>query len=273
MLLRWLDKTHLPVEADGLVPATFAGLDAGAAARLRARVGNQTAELGDLFAVEPTDDATLSLEGDLRHVRGIGRDMAEGSLIVRGAAGPYLGAGMSGGTVEVHGDADDWAGAEMRGGLLRVHGRAGRFLGASRPGSRLGMRDGVILVDGDAGDDAGRRMRRGLIAVGGAAGDGFGRGLIAGTLVAFGSLGRYAGMGMKRGTLAAFGEGGVELLPSFAPAGRYRFPFLTVYLRHLAALGFPIPAAMFTAEMGRYNGDLADGGRGEILVRAGSNER
>ncbi len=269
MILRWLDRTELPVEMERLTPGVLLGLAPEAVARATVRVGNRDAELGDVFSVHTDGNAALTLEGDLRHVRGIGRGMEGGSLVVRGRAGPHLGSGMSGGTIEVHGDAEDWAGAAMRGGMLRVRGRAGRFLGGAYPGSRLGMRDGVILVDGDVGDEAGRKMRRGLIVVGGAAGEGFGRGLVAGSLLAFGPLGRFAGAGMKRGTIAALGAGPTELLPTFAPTGRYRFPFLAVYLRRLADWGFRVPVDVFSAESERYNGDLADGGRGEILVRAG----
>lgn len=272
MILRWLNRTELPVEMEGLTPGALLGLTPEAVARSAVRVGNQDAELADLFSVHPDGDAVLSLEGDLRHVRGIGRGMEGGTLVVRGRSGPHLGAGMSGGTIEVHGDADDWAGAAMRGGVLRIRGAAGRFLGAAYPGARLGMREGVILVDGDAGAEAGRKMRRGLIAVGGSAGEGFGRGLVAGSLFAFGPLGRFAGAGMKRGTIAALGAEPPEVLPSFAATGCYQFPFLAVYLRRLAAWGFRVPADVFSAPVRRYNGDLADGGRGEILVRAGSNE-
>ena len=82
-------------------------------------------------------------------------------------------------------------------------------------------------------------MRRGLIAVGGAAGEGFGKGMIAGSLFAFGTPGRYAGVGMKRGTIAALGPDRPEIPPSFAATGRYRFPFLALYLRQLAGVGLP----------------------------------
>lgn len=273
MILRWLDKTTLPVEMDHLTPETFLGLSAAEAAGLSLNVGNQRAEVGDLFSVSTDDREVFTLEGDLRAVRGIGRGMARGTLEVRGEAGSHVGVGMTGGVLTVHGDVEDWAGAGMRGGLLRVQGNAGHFVGAAEPGGRIGMRDGVILVHGSVGDEAGRKMRRGLIAVGGDAGDWFGRALIAGSLFAFGSLGRHAGSGMKRGTIAALGPGPVEVPPSFVASGRFRFPFLTVYLRGLAGWGFPVPGEVFLGAMGRYNGDLADGGRGELLVRGGSIER
>jgi formylmethanofuran dehydrogenase subunit C len=273
-LLRWLDQTSLPVDAAGLIPEALAGLSAAEAARRTVRVGNAPAEVGEMFAVgEGTSDAELTVEGDLTHVRGLGRGMTRGSLLIVGVAGAHVGAEMAGGTIVVRGRAGDWAGAEMRGGFLRIEGDAGDHLGAAYPGGRLGMRDGVILVRGSVGEDAGRKMRRGLIAVRGGAGDGFGRSLVAGSLVALGPVGRHAGMGMKRGTLVLLQENEPQLPPSFVPTGRYRFPFLTVYLRQLAAWGFPAPGWVLTAAFERYNGDLADGGQGEILVADGAGAR
>jgi formylmethanofuran dehydrogenase subunit C len=97
--------------------------------------------------------------------------------------------------------------------------------------------------------------------------------MIAGSLFVFGRVGRYAGAGMKRGTIAALGPEPPELLPSFAASGRYRFPFLALYLKRLAQWGLAVPGAVLSAEVERYNGDLADGGQGEFLVGAGTNER
>src|SRR5690242_10822586 len=142
MILRWKDRTTLPVETDQLTPEALLGLAAAEVSKVCVRVGNQDAELGDLFSVVEESDPTLILEGDLVPVRGIGRGMERGTLIGHGVAGPHLGARMSGGVIEARGDVEDWAGAEMRGGLLRISGNAGRFLGASYPGGRVGMREG-----------------------------------------------------------------------------------------------------------------------------------
>ena len=86
---------------------------------------------------------------------------------------------------------------------------------------------------------------------------------------AFGSSSRYAGAAMRRGTVGLFGTGPVDVLSTFAFSGRYRFPFLNVYFRQLAAWGFPVPSRVSSAELGRYNGDRAEGGQGEILVASG----
>jgi formylmethanofuran dehydrogenase subunit C len=265
--LLWSGSTTLPVEAEGLRPDALAALAPAEVARLRLPVGNATAELGELFRVEGDGaDGLLAFEGDLRHVRRLGAAMASGTLTVRGDAGPHLGAGMTGGTIEVVGSVGDWAGAGMRGGTLRLRGRAGDHLGAAEPGGRLGMRDGVILVEGEVGAEAGRALRRGLIAVAGRAGDGLGRAMIAGSVFAFGPIGRRAGAGMKRGTLALFGADAPELLPSFLPGGRYRPPFVTLYLRRLRAWGFPVPDPAFAGVFGQFRGDVVERGQGEVLV-------
>ena len=128
------------------------------------------------------------------------------------------------------------------------------------------MREGVILVRGSVGEDAGFKMRRGLIAVGGDAGDGLGRSLIAGSLFVFGRVGRFPGLGMKRGSIGILGQREPDLPLCFEETVSYRFPFLSIYLRKMAAWGLPVPFEMFDAEFARYNGDLSEGGIGEILV-------
>lgn len=270
LTLRWTDATTLPVSSDALRPDALAGLGPAEAAALPARVGRDTASLGDLFHIEGTcEDGAILLEGDLRHVRAIGAGMASGSLTIRGDVGPRLGSGMSGGSIALFGSAPSWAGSEMKGGLLHIRGSAGDFLGAAEPGSRRGMRDGLILVEGAVGTDAGLSMRRGLIAVAGPSGDGLGRALIAGTIVALGPVGRLLGSGMKRGTLALLDPpGDFEPSPTFAPAGRFRFPFLAIYVKFLRDRGFPVPDGLEDRPFERYNGDLLDGGKGEILALA-----
>ncbi len=233
-------------------------------------LGNSSAEVGELFDVEgDASDGNLLMEGDLRAVRSIGAGGSSGRIAVRGDVGPRAGLGMSGGEVTVEGSVGPWAGAEMSGGFLRIAGDAGHGLGAALPGSGKGMTEGVILVGGAAGNDVGLAMRRGLIAVGGGVGVGAGRWMIAGSLFFFGRAGPMVGMGMKRGTIALFGQhDGPDhgVLPTFAPAGRDRPPFLTIYLRQLARWGFPVPPAVLAGPLARYNGDRADGGQGEILV-------
>ncbi|MCA1686752.1 MAG: formylmethanofuran dehydrogenase subunit C, partial [Planctomycetia bacterium] len=62
MILRWLDRTTLPVEMERLTPDSLLGLAHGDVAGSVVRVGNQDAELGDLFSVEAGGDDALTLE-------------------------------------------------------------------------------------------------------------------------------------------------------------------------------------------------------------------
>jgi len=269
--LRWRAATDLPVDGSSLRPETFRGLASPDAARLPLRVGSTCVELGELFEVEIEGDGSddrLVLEGDLANVSRIGLGMASGTLEVRGDAGYRFAAEMAGGLADLHGSCLDWAGAEMSGGLLRIRGDAGGGLGAAYPGSRRGMREGVIVVHGDAGDDVGMLLRRGLIAVRGAVGAGLGRGIIAGTIFACGAVAGPAGVGMKRGTLVLLGldEPEPAVPATFAAAGGFAFPYLTLYERHLAGCGFELPTSVSAARLDRYNGDLAGGGQGEILA-------
>jgi hypothetical protein len=71
---------------------------------------------------------------------------------------------------------------------------------------------------------------------------------------------------MKRGTIALFGPDEPRLLPTFRHACRHRPQFVTVYLRDLLARGFRVPGAAFSETFERDNGDLIDGGQGEILA-------
>ena len=270
MALRLTLKTPLSLfwESAALRPDALRGQPIAQIAAAPIQVGNRTETLGDWFDIAIEGDAheeRLTIEGDLSHGRGIGQGMASGELLVIGSAGHRLGAAMSGGRIEVQGDVGANAGAEMRGGLLRIRGRAGINLGSALPGGRAGMRGGAIIAHGDVGDDVGFLMRRGMIAVGGSTGDQPGRAMIAGSIFVAGRPGRRAGAFMKRGTLVFLGPP-PELAPTFRPSLRYRPPFLTIYLRELANLGFSAPESAFIMEMNQFRGDLAEGGQGEILA-------
>ena len=102
LTLRWRASTDLPVDGSPIKPETFRGRTSTDAARVRLRVGNSTAEIGDLFVAEgdPGDDR-LVVEGDLGNVSAIGRAMSVGTLTVRGDVGHRFAAEMSGGLAEL----------------------------------------------------------------------------------------------------------------------------------------------------------------------------
>jgi formylmethanofuran dehydrogenase subunit C len=265
LTLRCKPSSLIPVEAECIRPDSLAGMSPQEVAHLPVQHGNAQAPLGDFFTVEGSaSDGEVVIEGDASRVKLLGAGMAGGKLTIRGNAGMHVGAEMSGGVLEVHGDAGDWAGAEMSGGLLYIHGNAGHLAGAAYRGARRGMRGGEILIRGSAGNEVGAIMRRGLIAVGGSIGDFVGGGMIAGTILVGGAPGQRPGAGMKRGTLAFLGEP-PALLPTFKPACVFEPVFLTLYLRHLAALGFDLPRP---GVMRRWCGDLVSLGKGEVLTWA-----
>jgi formylmethanofuran dehydrogenase subunit C len=265
LTLRCTYTGTVPVEAPCVAVDRLAGLTADAVARLPVQHGNAAEALGEFFTVtgDPTD-ADIVIDGDCNRIKWLGANMTGGRLSIRGDVGTHLGSGMTGGTIEVHGNVDDWAGAEMRGGRIQIHGSAGDHAGAAYPGSQRGMRGGELLVDGDAGDELGAVMGRGLIAVGGRVGAFAGAGMVAGSVFAFGPVGPQVGAGMKRGTIATFGPG-LELLPTFRYDCTYSPPFIDLYLRHLRALGFAVPASDCGSFI-RYRGDLVALGLGELLV-------
>jgi formylmethanofuran dehydrogenase subunit C len=269
MTLRWKDVTRLAVDAERLRPDLLRGSSAREVAAVELPVGNQRVEAGELFTIEGSEvSEALAFEGNLRGVARLGQGMTSGYLVIHGDAGPHLGAQLEGGVIDVHGSAGDWTGCEMRGGRIAIDGDAGDWLGAAYPGSRLGMREGIILVRRSAGSDVGLSMRRGLIAVRGDVGETPGRGMVAGTLMLFGRTGIGPGTGMRRGTIVLFEprDDDASVLPTFVASGHLRPVVLELYLRELEASGFPAPPSARSTQLQRYNGDLADGGQGELYL-------
>ena len=242
-------RTQAParVLAAPLIPERLRGLNASAVAGVKLRCGGETVAVGDLFEVSGagTEEEALVVAGELRRFDGIG-------------------AGMSSGEIEVRGDVGAWAGAEMSGGLLRISGDAGARLGAAYPGARVGMTGGEIIVAGNAGEEAGAGMRRGLVAVGGRTGAGAGLRMLAGTVIALGGIGKEAGLGNKRGSLVS--GRGVEPLPVYAFAARFRPPALQLQLRRIRELGLPVGEELLRGTWARWSGDRTELTRGEMLI-------
>jgi formylmethanofuran dehydrogenase subunit C len=267
MILKLKDGPALPaapIDASCICPDRTAGLGPGDVGRLPILVGRTVVPIGDLFHVQGDRGEALEVEGDLSSFARVGAAMSHGSLVVRGAVGPRVGTGMRGGTLRVDGPASHHAGEGLLGGLLRVRGDAGDHLAAPPPGSARGMNRGTILIEGSAGRMAAARMRRGVIAIAGDLGEGAACGMLAGSLFVFGRLGGGAGALLRRGTLLALG--GTMLLPTFPPAGAFRFPFLELFFDGLESAGFAVPARARRATYLRHVGDVSGGGAGEILL-------
>lgn len=255
------------LEAESITPDAFANLDEGAIARLPLWDGPQVVPLGDVFQVRGGASRCVRVAGDLALVDAVGAGMTAGELQVDGSVGRYVGTRMAGGTLHVTGDAAYGAGLEMTGGLLDIAGNAGDRLGAGRLAAARGMAGGEIIVRGNAGAEIGAAMRRGTVVVAGNAGPRVGMGMIAGNVIVFGGAGEDAGRFNKRGTIVVFGP--VSVSPSYRYDCTYRPPHLAVTLVHLTSRrNLPMDGALRAARFRRYSGDMAELGRGEILVRS-----
>jgi formylmethanofuran dehydrogenase subunit C len=267
--LRYRTSSRVPLEVEGITPTAVRGKSLAEIERLRVFHGNATTSLADFFDVSgDAADGRIEWEGDLPGVHWIGAGMTEGYVHIAGNAGRHVGSEMTGGEIQVDGDVGDWLGGEMHGGLIHVRGSAGHLVGAAYRGSPRGMTGGTILVDGGAGNEIGHFMRRGVLAVGGDVADLAGFNMRAGTIVICGDSGIRHGAGMRRGTLVYCGENAPRLLPTFRRACRFRPVAFAMLFRQLGQMDFPIPASALDADFELYNGDMIEGGRGEVLIRA-----
>jgi formylmethanofuran dehydrogenase subunit C len=267
--LFYKQKATVPLEVPGITPDLVAGKSNAQIGALEIFHGNRKIALAEHFEISgDLEDQSIIFEGDLSGVHWIGAKMRAGSIHVRGPAGRHVGSELSGGSILVDGDAGDWVGAEMNAGLIHVKGRAGHLIGAAYRGSARGMTGGTILIEGNVGNEIGHTMRRGLIAVGGNAGDLIGFNMLAGTIIVLGEVGIRHGAGMHRGTIGLLGNEQVELLPTFRYACRMEPTALKLILNELRQHGFAAAENVGGFPVDLYNGDLLEGGRGEVLIRA-----
>jgi formylmethanofuran dehydrogenase subunit C len=267
--LELINRTTIPLEVEGILPETVLGKSVGEIERLTIFHGNRRVPLADFFRISGScDDECLQWEGDLAGVHWLGAGMTRGTLRVEGPAGRHVGSRMRGGRIDVAGDVSDWLGGEMLGGEIHVRGRAGHLVGSAYRGSARGMTGGTILVHGDAGNEIGHGMRRGLIAVAGHADDLIGFNMLAGSIFVFGNSGIRHGAGMRRGTIGLLGPEPPTLLPTFRLACKGRLEMLRLVDRVLERHGFPAPIRMGDTTIELHNGDLLEGGRGEIVLQA-----
>jgi formylmethanofuran dehydrogenase subunit C len=242
-------KTELDQRADfGEVFApSWSGLGAGELERRPVYLERDgPVSLGDLFSLTGTPDGSIRLVGDLSRV-------------------DRLGAGLAEGTITVEGDVGAQAGVAMIGGVLEIEGNAGPRAGAAPPGYKRGMAGGELVVHGACGEESGAAMRRGTLAIGKAAGDRTGLGMIAGTVIVFGAAGRDSGLWSKRGSVVALGK--IEPPATYAYACTYQPVYLRFMLGRLRArFRLPVQRKHLAGYYRRYSGDLAELGRGEILV-------
>lgn len=253
-----------PIDVSPLTPDKLADKTAAAIAAVQLCCGKNRQRVDDLFSLSGDDPSAIVIENGAGKLDRIGAEMSRGSIFVRGNAGAYLGLGMRGGRIEVSGKSGAFAACEMRNGSILVHGDCGDFLGAALPGDRLGMGGGSVLIEGNAGDRVADQMRRGQILIRGKAGDYCAARIRAGTVIVLQDVGRAPGFGMQRGTLLLARQ--PQLTVTFNDCGTHTLPFLRLLQKALALEGAGYAGFVPGIRVRRYAGDMATGGKGEILV-------
>ncbi len=261
------EDSTIPLEADPINPDILQLKFRPEIEQLPLYHGNEQVRLGDFFTVKGERSNQIRVQGDLSRVKNIGVGMQGGRIVIEGNVGMHVGARMTGGEIEIHGNAGDWAGAEMTGGLLWIKGNVGNRAGSAYRGSKYGMRGGVILVEGSGEHEVGGYMRRGLIVVRGDVEDHTGARMVAGSIFVLGRAGARTGGGMKRGSIVCFHT--PDILPTFRLTSTYTPLFIPIFLRSLHARGFPVSEVQRARHFIRYCGDMAELGKGEILVCQG----
>ncbi len=134
-----------------------------------------------------------------RHLHGLAAGLKSGEVVVRGAAGDYLGVLNSGATITVTRNAGNYAADNMTGGRVVIEGSAGYGVGQYCYG-------GTVVVKGDAGDFTGTMNKGGAIIIGGDVGAEAGTYMLKGDLVIVGNAGRNFANCLIRGTVYIHGS-------------------------------------------------------------------
>lgn len=247
-----------PLTADHLAGKSLAEIGA-----VELVSGNCKLQTNDLFDISGNDANDIVIIDSCNKLDYIGHGMKTGRISVHGDAGSYLGLQMRGGDIRVHGNAGIFAASGMAGGFMHIHGNAGDFLAAAIVGERKGMKGGTVIVTGNAGDRVGDQMRRGLLLIEGDAGSYCASRMLAGTIGVAGQVGEYAGYGMRRGTLLL--TQAPALHATLQDCGAHTLPFLSLMFKSFAHLPSRF-AQINKNRVQRYAGDVANDGKGEILV-------
>lgn len=254
------------VDMSPLVCQRLEGLDPADIAAIELINGKRKIRVDALFSISGSDAQHIVIANSFAKLDFIGRELQGGQITVQGSAGAYLGMAMQGGVIKVSQDAGMFAACEMKNGYLQIDGNAGDFLGAALPGNKQGMKGGTVLVKGDVGARAGDHMRRGNILIEGDAGDYCGSRMTAGTIAVMGQTGRYPGYAMRRGTLLLWRQ--PMLSAGFNDCGAHTLSFLPILFASFRGLDSRFAdAGEAFKRVRRYGGDMAELGRGEVLVR------
>lgn len=260
-----LSEPEERLDLSPLTPSRLAGLSQVQIAKLRIGTSCHPVMVGDVFNVSGTDLHSIVFEGSTKRFDRVGAGLTAGSIRVDGDVGREAGRKMSGGSLTIQGSADDHAGSGMIDGRIEIKGNTGSYLGGPLAGEMVGMSGGLLIVRGKALDYAGDRLRRGIIAIGKGCGGYAGYRMIAGTIAIAGRVGAVPGYLMKRGSIL-FDRHPTELSPTFVPCGEPDIAFSSLFDRFLMREKI-MNRPLLGDRPGRYGGDNAVLGKGEILFR------
>lgn len=251
------------VDCSPLTPDFLAGKSPAEIAAIELQCGNQKLRTDALFDIAGDDTANIEIKNSAAKLDFIGSKLQSGQITMHGNAGSYLGFQMKKGEITVHGNVDAFAASGMAGGRIKINGNVGDFLAAAIPGDRKGMKGGLVMVTGHAGDRVGDQMRRGIVLIEGNVGAYCASRMLAGTIGVLGTVGDYVGFGMRRGTLLLFSTPGMH--STLQDCGSHTLPFLSLMFKSFQGLPSKF-ASLNKNRVRRYAGDIANDGKGEILV-------
>jgi formylmethanofuran dehydrogenase subunit C len=254
------------VDMSPLVCQKLQGLEPAQIAAIELQCGNRKLRVDDLFSISGVNSQDIVIANSFYKLDYIGKELEGGSITILGDAGAYLGLQIKAGHIKVTGNVAIYAACEMKNGFVEIEGDAGDFIGGALPGNKQGMKGGTVLIKGNAGSRVGDHMRRGQILIEGNVGDYCGSRMLAGTIAVMGNSGRYLGYAMRRGTLLLWNK--PNLSATFNDCGTHTLAFLPLLFSSFKHLN----SRFANAELGfdrvhRYGGDMAETGRGEVLVR------
>ncbi len=254
------------VDMSPLVCQKLQGMTPADVGMIELQNGKRTVRVDELFKIKGSDTQEIVIEGSYGKLDGIGKELDGGSITIYGDVGAYLGQNMKSGSIRVNGNTGIYAGCEMQNGMIEITGDAGDFVGAALPGNKQGMKGGTILVKGNVGERTGDHMRRGTILIEGDAGDYCGSRMVAGTIAVMGRTGRYLGYAMRRGTLLLWNQ--PQISATFNDCGSHTLAFLPMLFASFKDFNSKFAdAAVVFNRVRRYGGDMAETGKGEILVK------
>jgi len=256
-------QPHQRVDLSPLTPDNLADKSMADIAAIELHSGKQKLRVDTVFDIAGNDASDIGIANSCNKLDFIGRGMKTGRITVRGNTGSYLGLQMHNGEIVLHGNADAFAASGLSGGLIHIHGNVGDFLAAAIAGDKQGMKGGIVIVTGNAGDRVGDQMRRGVLLIEGNVGSYCASRMLAGTIGVLGTVGEYVGYGMRRGTLLLTQT--PALHATIQDCGLHTLPFLGLMFKSFSNLPTKF-AKINKCRAQHYAGDLANDGKGEILV-------